>query len=246
MLSDRAKTIIVIPCYNEAARLPTGTLTFFARKHPELDIMLVDDGSTDNTLEVLRQLEDTCPRLRHLALLHNRGKAEAVRQGILAALKEKPALVGFWDADLATPLEEIPDFIATLERGGFQAVTGCRLTRMGAEVRRKLSRHYLGRIFATVVSRLLRLEVYDTQCGAKLFAAALAGEIFAAPFRSRWLFDVELLRRIVRRYGSEATQRMIYEYPLRKWNDVAGSKLTLGRMLLTPFEILKIFLNRND
>ncbi len=242
MSTDLQKIVLVIPCYNEAERLPTIEIASFVKeKNGQIGIILVNDGSTDSTGEIINAIAADTPMMRTLHLPRNQGKAEAVRQGILTALKDDADWVGFWDADLATPLEELDRFIAEKDNRRYEAVVGCRLARLGSLVKRRLSRHYLGRVFATTVSCLLRIPLYDSQCGAKIFSRGLAEKVFERPFISRWLFDVEIFRRIVRIYGREKTQACIYECPLFQWTDVAGSKLTLLKMLQTPLELWKIF-----
>jgi glycosyltransferase involved in cell wall biosynthesis len=191
----------------------------------------VDDGSTDATSEVLAALVRRAPdRMRAFRLAANQGKSGAVRAGMLAALAEDPMFVGFWDADLATPLSAIPRFVATLERRpGLLGAIGARVKLLGTTIERSAVRHYLGRIFATAASAMLGLAVYDTQCGAKLFRAGpLLGAAFAAPFRSRWAFDVELLARLEeasRRAGAPPVAETVVELALEEWRDVRGSKL---------------------
>ena len=151
---------------------------------------------------------------------------------------------GFWDADLATPLTSIPDLLAKLARPEIQMVFGARVRLLGREIQRKAARHYLGRVFATVVSLLLRLPIYDTQCGAKLFRITPEFEqILAKPFLSRWIFDVEILARFISRHkGHRAyVHDAIYEFPLHEWTDVAGSKVGSLDFIKAFGELLTIY-----
>jgi dolichyl-phosphate beta-glucosyltransferase len=244
--SGSLDTCIVIPCYNESTRLRGAEFVEFIGKHDQVCFLFVNDGSKDNTLQVLQTL---CARhegrLLYLDLETNRGKAEAVRLGILRAIETlQPQFVGFWDADLATPLEAIPDFVATLtEKESRQMVFGARIRLLGHQVKRRTSRHYLGRLFATAVSVALQLPVYDTQCGAKLFRVTTnLSRIFAEPFLSRWIFDVEIIARVIQSAQGNriAVEEMIFESPLMQWEDVAGSKLHPADFLRAIGEIYAI------
>jgi dolichyl-phosphate beta-glucosyltransferase len=220
---------IVIPCYNEAARLDREAFEAAMAAWDSPVFVFVDDGSTDSTrlvLEAMRERMDG--RCRVLALPRNRGKAEAVRHGLNAALAEGATRVGYWDADLATPLETIEDFDRELDdRPVIEVVMGSRVKMLGREIRRSAFRHYVGRVYATVASLVLRMPVYDTQCGAKLFRRSHALErALAAPFRSRWAFDVELLQRLQAQWRYAGAQRIV-EVPLREWRDVGESKVSL-------------------
>lgn len=241
MLSEMPKTALVIPCYNEVRRLSLPAFKAALDSYPELMFYFVDDGSTDHTKQMLKDFSASSARLKILSLAKNSGKAAAVRHGVLESVKDGNELTGFWDADLATPLSELKYFIKELSCPNVEMVTGCRLAHLGSKVKRKASRHYLGRIFATVVSVLLSMKVYDTQCGAKLMKAELAAKLFADPFISGWLFDVELLKRMKEIYGIPGCEIKIHELPLRQWHDVGGSKLKFSKMLLVPFVLLRIF-----
>ncbi len=236
-------TIIVVPCYNEAQRLNADAFVAHARQHGDQNFLFVDDGSRDNTWEVLQAL---CARLPErcwcLRLTQNSGKAEAVRQGLLAALARNPEIVGYWDADLATPLAAIEDLRSVFRtRPEVNIVMGSRVKLLGRAIERKLARHYIGRVFATLASFVLRLPVYDTQCGAKLFRASDATRsIFATPFRTSWVFDVEMLGRYVQLVGPAAAQATIVECPLHAWVDVPGSKLRLWHGLRAAWDLLLI------
>ncbi|MCR4828415.1 MAG: glycosyltransferase [Bacteroidales bacterium] len=235
------KTIVVVPCYNESNRLPQDEFVRFVESNDEVAFLFVNDGSRDNTLSVLQALTERHEHLMLLDLQPNGGKAEAVRKGMLYAAEHYDCqYLAFWDADLATPLNEIPQMIAWADKG-YNMVMGLRLMRLGAKVRRKTVRHYLGRCFATVASIMLDLPVYDTQCGAKLFSKQVVLDIFPESFITRWLFDVELLARYKKRYGPLKARENIYEYPLFKWEDVDGSRLKKKDFIKAPVELLKIW-----
>src|SRR5262245_52188154 len=107
---------IVVPCYNEGKRLPVHQFRDFARHHQRVRFIFVDDGSKDDTLAVLQDLRQLDPlAFNVVALPRNSGKGEAVRQGCLTAFAYRADFIGYWDADLATPLEAIPDFLAVFQ-----------------------------------------------------------------------------------------------------------------------------------
>lgn len=222
---------LVVPCYNEAERLDPDAFLQFVTTHPGVQLVLVDDGSADATGEILERMRAAAPvAVTTLRLSSRRGKAETVRQGILAGLAQRAALVGFFDADLATPLRVIDDFLAVLRtRPGVEFVLGSRVMLMGRDIRRKATRHYFGRVFATAVSHALDLPVYDTQCGAKILRVnAATASLFDTPFRSEWIFDVELIARYLRlpvASGEPARRDRLYELVLPAWHDRPGSKL---------------------
>ena len=234
------KTIVVVPCYNESKRLPQDAFLHYVEQHPDVAFLFANDGSRDNTLEVLQQLADRHERLLFFDIQPNGGKAEAVRKGMLhAAQQYHPDYIAFWDADLATPLDEIEPMVQWADKG-YDIVMGLRLMRLGAKVRRKSSRHYLGRCFATTASMMLHLPVYDTQCGAKLFRTEVVEQLFTEAFITRWLFDVEILARYKQRYGKECAVEKIYEFPLFQWQDIDGSQLKSRDFFKAPVELLKI------
>ncbi len=242
-----ARAVIVVPCYNEADRLDLRRFLDFARTSAGIDFLLVNDGSRDRTLELLELLHESQPsRFSFLHLARNCGKAEAVRQGMLMALAAQPDYVGFWDADLATPLEDIPAFCRTLDaRPGVTLVIGARMPLLGRSIERRPLRRWLGRAFARAASLALGLRIYDTQCGAKLFRAT--GEVrqaFERPFVARWIFDVEVFARLHRARQAAAAQPLaqaIYEFPLDRWRDVAGSKLRPADFLRGVLELAHIY-----
>ena len=224
---------VVIPCYNEANRLPAVAFERFLADQScaNIHFLFVNDGSTDATLDMLRNLGARFPeRAAYLNQQPNRGKAEAVRRGMLNVIAENDSeFTGFWDADLATPLDQIPALLASLQGNPrLTMVFGARVKLLGRNIQRHLLRHYLGRCFATTVSLLLQLPIYDTQCGAKLFRITPElKQVLTEPFRSRWIFDVEILARFLALHKGDPLplRNEIYEYPLPVWTDVAGSKV---------------------
>jgi len=246
-------TILIVPCFNEAQRLAVEQFESFVKIQPDLRFLFVNDGSTDNTLEVLRRLEDR--DATHFSVLDqqpNQGKAEAVRRGMLHAFETHPAYAGFWDADLATPLDALPVFVELLEaRPTLEMVFGSRVKLLGRSIERSALRHYLGRIFATAASITLGLAIYDTQCGAKLFRVSPdTVALFQNPFVTRWIFDVEIIARLVRdRRGTDRPQAedVIYEFPLEVWRDVEGSKVKatdFPKAILETVRIHRKYLSR--
>jgi len=238
---------IVVPCFNEAGRLDRRAFQDFLAHDDRCRFLLVNDGSRDGTQLLLDAMAADSPaRVGAYHLPRNGGKAEAVRLGILRALDDDPPYVGYWDAALATPLDAIPEFCDLLDRDPrLLMVLGSRVKLLGRTIERRAVRHYLGRVFATLASLVLRLPVYDTQCGAKMFRVTPETKaVFAEPFRSRWIFDVELLARLHRawqREGRGPFEQALCELPLRRWRDVAGSSLRWRHMVRAPWELAVIY-----
>jgi glycosyltransferase involved in cell wall biosynthesis len=242
----------VVPCYNEAQRLRTEAFFAFLASNSTVRFLFVNDGSADNTLSLLEALRRDATRLGHTGRVSildkkvNGGKAEAIRDGMNAALASTGTAtceyIGFWDADLATPLPAILELFAVLEATPhLEMIFGARVRLLGRRIVRNPARHYLGRAFATVASRTLKLPIYDTQCGAKIFKATPdLAQVLAQPFLSRWIFDVEILARYIQRRGRDFCFHSIYEFPLKAWEDVAGSKVGPFDFFHAAFDILRI------
>ena len=229
---------LVIPCRNEYARLRPDAFFAALAANPSLTLVFVDDGSTDRTDETLAFLERAAAAVKALYLPRHQGKAEAVRTGVNWALAHtSAAFVGFWDADLATPLGELAAFSDALASDPrCLAAIGSRWPHLGAHIARSQSRRLSGFVMHALIRALAHLPVYDTQCGAKLFRRSLAERIFARPFRSRWLFDVELLRRVT----TDELEHHVREIPLRLWRDVPGSKMRLKDVARSLVDLLRI------
>jgi len=234
---------IVVPCFNEAARLDEVALAGLVQDG-RLHLLLVDDGSTDGTRAILDRLAAADARITVLARPRNEGKAEAVRRGLVAALDGSAPIVGYYDADLATPPDELFRLVDTIRaHPETECVLGARVALLGTLIERRAVRHYVGRVFASAASIALGVRVYDTQCGAKVFrrSDALAAAV-AQPFRSRWAFDVELLARLLQ--GTDTTPPMpasaLLEVPLQSWRDVPGSRLRASGAVMALVGVARI------
>jgi dolichyl-phosphate beta-glucosyltransferase len=241
-----ARRAVVVPCHNEAARLDVPALRTLVDAHTAL--VLVDDGSTDDTRAKLTSLrsaalhDDPHARVDVVELNENAGKGEAVRAGLLHAIHAGAQVVGYLDADLAAPPREMTRLLDTLTHDDtLRAALGSRVALLGTHIERRALRHYLGRVFATAAALTLDLAVYDTQCGAKAFRVDDAlRTALATPFSSRWVFDVELLARLLHEGGPDG----IIEVPLEQWRDVRGGALHTRAMVGAGVDLARIFARR--
>lgn len=259
------QTCLVIPCFNEAERLDQQLFVETLENRPSLTLIFVDDGSIDNTLSIFNDMKSRCSneasnRFHILHFDENAGKSEAVRQGLILAInlsgntdiKANPKgkhigsndikadYYGFWDADLATPLDELDWFFQFMGSSRPMMVIGSRVARMGATIERTIFRHYSGRLFATLISQGLKWKVHDTQCGAKIINSEMLLLSMREPFKTSWLFDVEMLLRLQKSKGVEAA-KYVLEVPIRTWNDVKGSKIGFADFAKVPYQIWKVF-----
>lgn len=244
------KTCIIIPCYNEEDRFPRDEFISYYKKNRDIYYCLVNDGSNDGTLSLLHELR----KLRESRILvvdlgKNKGKGEAIRIGIQRTMNWKNfKFLAYFDADFSTPLYEVERMLK-IANDDYWLIMGSRIRRMGSNIIRSDFRHYLGRVFATIVGTLLKLPVYDTQCGAKLIKSSIAGKIFKNPFYSKWLFDIEIIFRFLKEYGYYYAERYIYEIPLTEWIEKGGTKLKILDFIKSPvilYQLNKKYRNMNE
>lgn len=229
---------LVLPAYNEALRLPS-YLTEIRQYFDDprcisvapgvsvpcesisYEVIVVDDGSSDRTAEVVRAASSGWPQLRLIEHPENRGKGAAVRTGVLASCGRQ---VLFADADGATPIDQEARLRRAICDGADVAVGSRLMPADDITASRNPLRAWIGRAFARVASRLLRLRVRDTQCGFKMFHGDVARSLFSELNDSGYLFDLELLLR------AERQRLAIVEIPVN-WHEVPGGHFRLIRAM---------------
>ncbi len=233
---------VVIPCYNEETRLNTDTFKKFVDSNLGYHLCFVNDGSKDNTLQVLQKLSKG--REEYISVYdcaQNGGKAEAVRQGVLHMVKD-PQLnyIGYLDADLSTNFQDFDDLVQTISDSDFQIVGGSRISRMGADITKAGSRAIISKTINLMIRNILGMSFQDTQCGAKVMTREVAEKMFQEKFKTSWLFDVEIFLRMKNYYGAEKAQKLICEQPLKRWVHEDGSKLSMKDSIKIIMQLLKI------
>jgi dolichyl-phosphate beta-glucosyltransferase len=226
------KTAIIIPCYNEEKRIDHSALEALV-DGCSADIYLANDGSTDATLEVIGRFAALHPgRCFVIHYEKNSGKANTIYNSVneLQSMA-KYDYVGYFDADFSTPVSETIRLLDIAQTTDCQFVLGSRVLLLNSGIKRKLHRHIIGRIIITLINFKFKLKIYDTQCGAKVFSSQIIGKAFDVPFKTSWLFDVEIFVRLKR----QDLLRTGREIPIYNWIDVEGSKLGWK----TAFKILR-------
>ncbi len=238
---------VVIPCYNEAERLSGVDFKDFAHKNLGYQLCFVNDGSTDNTLEVLQEMrkgnEDT---ISIYNCEKNGGKAEAVRQGVLHLVKDTQLdYIGYLDADLSTDFRDFDDLVKTLQGSEFKIVSGSRMSRMGANITKESARKIISKTINLIIRNILGMPFNDTQCGAKIMHRDIIENMFTKKFITKWLFDVEIFMRMRKFYGKEKAQAYICEQPLKRWIHADGSKLSMKDSVKIVGQLAQIALHYN-
>jgi dolichyl-phosphate beta-glucosyltransferase len=232
---------IVIPAYNEGARLGATlekVLGYLREQGWNAEVIVVNDGSRDNTADLVRGFAERNPMLRLVENPGNRGKGYAVRNGMLNARGE---VVVFSDADLSSPIEEMPKLLAALASGADIAIGSRWLQAELQTQRQSLHRQLFGRVFNLLLRIILGLQFKDTQCGFKAFTRRAAQTILPLERIERWGFDPEILF-LARKYGFRVEEvpvlwghsgdtrihpvvdgaRMFWEMLRIRWYDLAG------------------------
>jgi CheY-like chemotaxis protein len=233
---------VVIPCYNEETRLLSSEFLKFIDKHSGYHLCFVNDGSKDNTLQVLKDIQKG--REDFITVYDcekNGGKAEAVRQGMLhMAKKEDLDYIGFLDADLSTDLADFDDLVSTIENSDYKIVSGSRISRMGADITKESARKIISMSINYIIRKILSMDFKDTQCGAKIFHKDVIEVSFRDKFVTQWIFDVEIFKRITNHFGLEKAKQMLCEKPLKRWIHADGSKLSMKDSFKIIFQLGQI------
>jgi CheY-like chemotaxis protein len=234
---------IVIPCYNEEKRLNSKDFTDYIDRNAGYHLCFVNDGSTDKTLAILKSLsisrEDF---ITVYECAENVGKAEAVRRGMLHMAKRNDLdYIGFLDADLSTSLSDFDDLVAAIENSKYKIVSGSRMSRMGADIDKEPARELISLAINFIIRRILKMNFNDTQCGAKVFHKDVVLICFDKKFISKWIFDVEIYRRITLYFGILKARKLVCEQPLKRWVHANGSKLSMKDSIKIIGQLLQIF-----
>ncbi len=238
---------IIIPCYNESQRLDLDSFHNFISQRDSYSICFVNDGSTDDTLEILRDFQS-----KHKGKVHifnsttNVGKAEAIRSGINFMLSHsRSSNIGFMDADLATGFDDYENLVRNLENDNYSMVIGSRMRNSNDNIKRTKARAYISLLFNRIIQSIIGLEVNDTQCGAKVFKRNSAQSLFKTKFSSKWLFDIEIFMRLRNTIGKDQLVKNVSEITLEKWEEIEGSKINLRDVIKMPIQLLKIIFHYN-
>jgi glycosyltransferase involved in cell wall biosynthesis len=223
---------IVVPCFEEARRWPEPDYWREVMQQPGICLIFVNDGSRDSTAELIAATINGTHH-RQINLSTNLGKAEAVRAGFLSIFEEEggassESLIGFLDADGAFPARSVSEFytgaIKKIVDEQYDAVWSSRVALSGRNIERSANRHYLGRIISTWFGLLFGDLPYDSQSGLKIFRASESlREASAYPYRTRWMFDLELLSRLLKSPFTEDYK--IWEEPVTAWAEVGKSHI---------------------
>jgi glycosyltransferase involved in cell wall biosynthesis len=239
------RTSIIIPCYNEANRLHLEVFLSFARKNPKISFVFVDDGSKDFTINLLCGAMAALPeQVDVLTMARNAGKAEAVRHGLKFAAKRGDKYIAFLDADLATPLNAINDFISVADRlDNIDVVFGSRAGGLGRRVYRDLHRKLISLVCASMGRLATGLALKDTQCGAKLFRnTEHLINCLEVPFTAGWLFDVELFLRISN--PDKRERKNFFEYPVLEWTEIPGSNIKISDVIKGGLKMMSLIFSQ--
>lgn len=235
------KIAIIIPCYNEEKRLMLEHVKAIT-EHSDIQLFFANDGSTDKTREVI---DDICKKTKNCEAIHfeiNEGKSITIYKAIqLLNAQNHFDYIGYFDADFSTPAQELLKMIGVIEQEQPSFIFASRIKKLNAKIVRKVHRHFIGRTILSLINFKHHLDIYDTQCGCKIFSKEMIKEGFKEPFLTTWLFDVEVFVRLKNKnLLSKGT-----EFPITEWRDVEGSKLKITHFYKIFKEIIILYTKYN-
>lgn len=225
---------VVVPCFNEEARLPASlehALTYLSGRPGGFELILVDDGSSDRTLELMRAAEAASERVRVVTVKPRQGKGHALAAGVRVSRGSEVLVT---DCDFSTPITELPKLEQALSAGAAVAIASRGRRASQVEVSQPVYRVLMGKVFNLIVQAVLLPGLWDTQCGFKLFEGDLARELFGRLRIDGFGYDIEVL------YLARRGRHRIEEIPVR-WINSAPTKVAAVRdsleMLMDIFRI---------
>src|SRR3989304_6299285 len=235
--TDQVYVSLIIPAYNEEPRIGKNLeriMEFFASEPYVSEVVIVDDGSTDRTMELIRERYGNDRAVRIYQQPRNLGKGEAVKQGMLLGRGE---YLFFSDADLSVPIEMLQVFLTHLENGCDVTIGSRQKSGATIEVRQPLYREIMGKTYTKLSNWILDLPIADFTCGFKGFRRRAARELFSRQQLKNWSFDAEIL------YLAQLKGYQVQELPVR-WRNDEGTKVKLWRDVVGSFlGLIQIRLN---
>jgi dolichyl-phosphate beta-glucosyltransferase len=226
----------LIPFYNEEKRIEIEKYNELFNDNKSINFFLIDDGSDDNTYETLKILALNKKNVLLKRNKYNIGKAETIRNGFLELSQENYQYIGFLDSDLATPFNEFLRIKEIAIINNLQLVFASRIKLLGNKIQRNRYRHFFSRIVLTIINLIFKLNIYDTQCGCKIFSKEIVDQIFREKFATKWLFDIEIFIRFFKFINTN----LIKEVPINEWKEIKGSKIKFIDFMLVPVNIIKL------
>jgi glycosyltransferase involved in cell wall biosynthesis len=238
--------LLVIPCFNEGKRFPIHYWKDLISSHPNIFWLFIDDGSTDNTFELLLNLSHLFGNCKTISLPQNIGKGNAIREGFIFGLKEigHYKYAAYLDCDGAFDRHNVSNFLTNYEvelefnPRKYDLIIGSRIAMAGYEIQRDFFRHLISRILITIVCWGWDKAPYDTQSGFKIFKASdLFFTSIKDEFVTRWFFDIELMLRLINRSNGDFRMK---EIPVVRWKDIRGSHINAKNFPTVFLEIIRI------
>jgi len=236
---------LFVPFYNEQNRPNVKEYVSSIAEISGLSLILVNDGSSDETLSLLKGFN--APNIEIVDFPINQGKGEALRNAMREyLLRNEAEIVGYLDCDGAFPKSAVLTFMRTaiekIQIENFQVCIASRIALSGRKVVREAKRHYISRILITLIGFRFYFMPYDSQSGLKLFRVSKElKDSLKTPFRTKWLFDIELLSRLHHKFR----EKLIWEEPIMAWSDKSGSHLRLCSFFSVLKDVVVLYLSKS-